>query len=246
MDGERQLLPPKRERTLMPSHLANPWNYAVAYLEMSYRDRVLANGSGFFWNLNGRTFLISNWHNFSGRDPQTEKALSDHGGVPDRVMFTSYKRLSETDADGLFQMVPVRTTVPLYDSDLSGPRWLHHPKFGRKVDIAAIDVSKVVTELEIRHVNFIEGDAVLEPFTSQDVFIVGYPLGLITGAPGSIWKRGTIATDPTFDPDDLPKMYVDSATRTGMSGSVVVARHIIVGKTIKRKDGTETGPFVYG
>jgi hypothetical protein len=40
-------------------------------------------------------------------------------------------------------------------------------------------------------------------------------------------------------------MYVDSATRAGMSGSVVVARHIIVGKKITKKDGTETEPFLY-
>jgi hypothetical protein len=136
-------------------------------------------------------------------------------------------------------------TVPLYDSDLSGPRWLDHPKFGRKVDIAAIDVSHVVTSLKVNHVNVVESDAVLQPLVSQDVFIVGYPLGLITGAPSPVWKRGTIATDPTFDPEGLPKMYVDSATRTGMSGSVVVAKHIVFGQKITKKDGTETGPVLY-
>jgi hypothetical protein len=212
---------------------------------MSYRGRVLASGSGFFWKLNDHTFLVSNWHNFSGRDPQTGKSISDTGGVPDSVTFTSYKRLSEADTDGFFEMSSARVPVPLYDDDLSGSRWLHHPKFGKKVDIGAIDVSQAVTGLEVRHVNVVEADAVLEPFASQDVFIVGYPLGRITGAPSPVWKRGTIATDPTFDPDGLPKMYVDSATRAGMSGSVVVARHIVVGKSITRKDGVETEPFLY-
>lgn len=227
------------------SHLASPWNYAVSYLEMFYRDQVLASGSGFFWKSNDRTLLISNWHNFSGLDPQTGKALSTTGGVPDRVTFTSYKRLSRPDPNGFFDLSSERVTVLLYDSNLSGPRWLHHPTFGAKVDIAAIDISQAVTGLEIRHVNVVEGDAVLEPSASQDVFIVGYPLGLITGAPSPVWKRGTVASDPTFDPDGLPKMYVDSATRTGMSGSVVVARHIVVGKSIKRKDGTQTEAFLH-
>jgi hypothetical protein len=40
MDGERQLLSAQRERALMPSHLASPWNYAVSYLDMLYRDQV--------------------------------------------------------------------------------------------------------------------------------------------------------------------------------------------------------------
>jgi hypothetical protein len=235
------MVPPK----VLESHLASPWNYAVSYLEMSYRDQVLASTSGFFWKLNDRTFLISNWHNFSGLDPQTGKAMSNTGGVPDRIHFTSYKRLSEPDADGFFEMSPTRVPVLLYDNDLSGARWLHHPKFGRRVDIAAINVSEAVTGLQVSHVNVVEGDALLQPFASQDVFIIGYPLGLITGAPSPVWKRGTIATDPTFDPDNLPKMYVDSATRTGMSGSVVVARHIVVGRSITKKDGTETGPVLY-
>jgi hypothetical protein len=142
-------------------------------------------------------------------------------------------------------MSPARVPVPLYDDGLSGSRWLQHPNFGRKVDVGAIDVSQALMGLEVRHVNIVETDAVLEPFASQDVFIVGYPLGRLTGAPSPVWKRGTIATDPTFDPDGLPKMYVDSATRAGMSGSVVVARHIVVGKSVTRKDGVETGPFLY-
>jgi hypothetical protein len=30
-----------------------------------------------------------------------------------------------------------------------------------------------------------------------------------------------------------------------MSGSLVLARHVVVGRTIKKKDGTETQPFLY-
>ena len=47
----------------MPSHLTSPWNYAVSYLDMLYRDQKLGSGSGLFWKLDDRTFLISNWHN---------------------------------------------------------------------------------------------------------------------------------------------------------------------------------------
>jgi hypothetical protein len=177
MDSERQLLPAQRERALMPSHLTSAWNYAVSYLDMLYRDQWLASGSGFFWKLDDRTFLVSNWHNFSGLNPQTGKAILSTGGLPDRITFTSYKRLSEPDVDGFFDASIVPVTVPLYDSDLSRPRWLEHPKFGRRVDIAAIDVSQAVTGLEVMHVNAVEDDAVLQPFASQDVFIVGYPLG---------------------------------------------------------------------
>jgi len=230
----------------MPSHLTNPWNFAVAYLEMTYQNQFLASGSGFFWKVNERTLLVTNWHNFSGRNSENGVAMSDTGGLPSHVVFTAYKRLSEPDTGGFFEMSIERIRVPLYhDGDLSGARWLVHPRFAQRVDVAAIDVSEVLEGLIINHVNVIEADAVLQPYPSQDVFIIGYPLGLVTGVPTPVWKRGTIATDPAFDPDGLPKMFVDSATRKGMSGSVVLARHIIVGRAVTKKDGTATQPYLY-
>jgi hypothetical protein len=41
-----------------------------------------------------------------------------------------------------------------------------------------------------------------------------------------IWKRATIATEPDFDLDGLPKFYIDTATREGMSGSPVYAQEV--------------------
>jgi hypothetical protein len=88
------------------------------------------------------------------------------------------------------------------------------------------------------HVNEIESDAVLDLAAAQDLFVVGFPYGLMAGAPVPLWKRGTIALDPNFDPEGLPKLLIDTATREGMSGSVAVARHVIVGRAYNRKDGT--------
>jgi hypothetical protein len=68
---------------------------------------------------------------------------------------------------------------------------------------------------------------------------------MIANAPAPIWKRGTLALDPTFDPEGLPKMLVDTASREGMSGSVVIARHIVVGRDYLRKDGTMSAPVLY-
>jgi hypothetical protein len=99
------------------------------------------------------------------------------------------------------------------------------------VDVAVIDVSELVEQESpaIECVNELEGDARATPSASQDVFILGYPLGLIANAPIPVWKRGSIATDPMFDPDGLPMIYVDTATRPGMSGSAVLVRHILAG-----------------
>jgi hypothetical protein len=97
----------------------------------------------------------------------------------------------------------------------------------------------------VEHANEVESDAIIPAVVSQDAFVIGFPFGLIAGAPAPVWKRGTIALDPSFDADGLPKMLIDTATRAGMSGSVVVARHITVGRRYRKKDGSEAGPVIY-
>ena len=227
------------------SFLSSPWNHAVPHLEMRYGDHVLASGSCFFWKVADQTFLVSNWHNFSGRDPATLAPISPTCGRPDRIAFTTFKKVSEVDEDGIYEMTIGHATVSLYQDNMEEAKWLEHPQLGRLVDVAAIDVTTAVEGLLVKYANELEDDAILEPLPSQDVFIIGYPLGQITGAPGPIWKRGTIATDPTFHPDGLPKIYVDTATRSGMSGSVVIVRHNLFGKRIKKKDGTLSEPMIY-
>lgn len=58
----------------------------------------------------------------------------------------------------------------------------------------------------------------------MDVFVLGFPLGWTGGAKYPIWKRASLASEPLFDLDGLPKMYIDTATRQGMSGSPVFAK----------------------
>jgi len=47
----------------------------------------------------------------------------------------------------------------------------------------------------------------------------------LDGGPGlPIWKRASIAMEPLYDLDGLPKLLVDTATRKGMSGGIVIVR----------------------
>lgn len=171
--------------------------------------------------------------------------MSKTGGIPDRVRLMVYKRVSEPDTLGYFDIAYRPLEVELCKSDQADKKWLEHPTFGRKVDIAALDVTEAVEGFQVEHANELESDAVLDVTASQDVFILGFPFGQIANAPAPIWKRGNIAIDPTFDPEGLPKMLVDTATREGMSGSVVIARHIIVGRDYHKKDGTRSQPVLY-
>ena len=213
----------------------------MAYLTMYAGDRALATGSSFFWTHGGRTFLVTNWHNVSGYNHLTGELLSPTGAVPDRLGFRVFMRVSEPDGEGFFELESVERRIDLFNSSQSV--WLEHPSLGNRVDVAAVDVSSAVVGSQATGANEVESDAVIDNVVSQDAFILGFPFGLIANAPVPIWKRGTIALDPSFDADGLPKTLIDTATREGMSGSVVVARHITVGRPFKKKDGTEVTPL---
>jgi len=204
-------------------------------------DRALATGSSFFWTHGGRTFLVTNWHNVSGYNHLTGELLSPTGAVPDRLGFRVFMRVSEPDGEGFFELESVERRIDLFNSSQSV--WLEHPTLGNRVDVVAVDVSSAVAGSQATGANEVESDAVIDNVVSQDAFILGFPFGLIANAPVPIWKRGTIALDPSFDADGLPKTLIDTATREGMSGSVVVARHITVGRPFKKKDGTEVTPL---
>jgi hypothetical protein len=114
--------------------------------------------------------------------------------------------------------------IDLYeDQDRSIPIWYIHPEYKEKVDIVAIEIE-----------NFLALNTYLVPINSEiselddfsiypgmDVFTVGFPLGLTAGGIFPIWKRGSIASEPDVDIEDLPKILIDTANGKGMSGSPV-------------------------
>jgi hypothetical protein len=61
---------------------------------------------------------------------------------------------------------------------------------------------------------------------SSDIFVLGYPLGIMKTTLLPVWKRGSVATELDFDVNDLPCFVIDTATREGMSGAPVIARSI--------------------
>lgn len=68
------------------------------------------------------------------------------------------------------------------------------------------------------------------PAVMDDVFVVGYPWGLSGGTKAlPLFKRGSIASEPTIEIDGLPKFLIDCRTASGMSGSPVIGQRHGVG-----------------
>ncbi|MGU7840101.1 hypothetical protein ACV22V_11595, partial [Burkholderia sp. AW33-5] len=95
---------------------------------------------------------------------------------------------------------------------------------GSKIDVAVIPIeplaeNSAVLAVNDETVNFRNATV----GAGTDAFILGYPHGISGGAHFPVWKRGSIASEPTANVDRLPKMLVDASTRRGMSGSPVFA-----------------------
>jgi len=195
-----------------------PFSLAVAKIEM-YRQETLslvpgATGTAFFYKSNNDTFLITNWHNVTGVDPVTSKALHTKSLLPNLVRI-HYKQWDATKTSVRSQHID----LPLYNNN--EPVWLEHSN-RQGVDVVAIPLLLSAFEnIANQCINVIDQEPGLEVCAGMECFILGFPENLIGVANTPIWKRGSIASEPY----QHHPYYVDSATRKGMSGSPVIARH---------------------
>lgn len=206
-------------------------SFIPRFLELFYddpdldsQDRTkLAGGTGFFYEYGQELYMITNWHLLTGRHPETHQVLADHGGVPNKVGLdigvSIDKGPKDKDAfiwDGII--------VDLWDKNRN-PKWFEHPDHGSDVDVVALPFPY---EREEGYRLFPITDASFKPFAPQiglEAFILGYPLGIAEPGGLPVWKRATIATEPRGKIKGLPKVYVDTKTREGMSGAPVIVQY---------------------
>jgi hypothetical protein len=182
------------------------------YLDVCFGDEVLSIATGFPWTHDGMTFLLTCHHVVSGMHPDTGQPILHEGTIPDylRLHLHSRERLGKWEA----------IRVELHDNQ-GRPLWQEHPRHQSHVDVAALPIT-VPDHLRAFPLNELPFDEIRIE-VSNDVFILGYPRGIAAAGRFPIWKRGSIASEPQLNPDGLPKILVDAATREGMSGSPVIA-----------------------
>jgi hypothetical protein len=188
-------------------------------LQLFFRDTGVSYGTGFFYKHSDQLFLITCWHIVSGRHFQTEGVLSSKGAVPDRVKFAVMLHGPEGTR--------VTITRELYEDVGSNglpqrPIWLEHPDHHHKVDVVAIPI-QIPADAEVRTIDAVNTEPKMLLKIPNDVFVLGYPVGIDGGGDLPIWKRASIATEPAIPRNGLPQMLIDTATREGMSGGPVIA-----------------------
>lgn len=98
---------------------------AIVPIVMTFNSTSLSHGTGLIWNHLDVFYLVTNWHNLSGKNLFTGANISPGGGLPNRVMVSLNSKGRIGDKFG--------EIFDLYEK-LGTPKWLVHPD--QKVDIA--------------------------------------------------------------------------------------------------------------
>jgi hypothetical protein len=205
----------------------SPISFFSIKIEMKRNGHKIGNASGFIYRPKNieQNYLITNYHVITCRNPKDPKfLLPEYPDSPDEICFSVLTKNNYELKNGGFSLL-----------EEEKPSWIEHKYRNKGVDIVAIpinfpDDAIIVNQQQLGLVE----DIKLE--IGSDVFIVGFPFGFGADDYYPIWKRGTIASEPLLNPEGLPRFYVDSFTKPGMSGSPVFLSEVNTIYNINQKD----------
>jgi hypothetical protein len=182
-------------------------------LEQYFNNTPLGQATGFIWKIREQHYLVTNWHVLSMRDFFTNRNLRDDAGRPNilRTLFN----IQTGD------FAKQRWDILIRDSN-DAPLWLVHPI--KRVDIAVLPLPTPAEEITVAFYPLnVLANAPLQIEIGMEVFILGYPFKIELPA-YPVWKRGSIASEPDLVRQVNKYMFVDTASRPGMSGAPVIRK----------------------
>jgi hypothetical protein len=109
--------------------------------------------------------------------------------------------------------------------------WVHHPN--PEIDLTAVFFGRIINQHpEVNQLQWARfddsslpsNDDLNEMSSIQDVFMVGYPIGLWDSFNNKpIFRKGIVATHPSLEYESRPQYLIDMAVYSGSSGSPIWA-----------------------
>jgi|SRR5215813_5469629 len=106
------------------------FSLATVPIDLRFNEQPLSSATAFTWERHDMHFLITNWHNVSGRDPNTDKHLSRTVTEPN-MLYGMFNTKGKNIGDKHQLGIRIRQ-----DSGEVG--WLVHPTHKRGIDVVAI------------------------------------------------------------------------------------------------------------
>lgn len=183
------------------------------FIKMYFNETPISSGTAFVVSSSSGYFLITNRHNVTGRNNETNDPLSPLGALPNRIEIY-HNRLNVKGSH-------IIKYEDLFLEDGETPRWIEHPTLGSQVDFVALPLTDL-NEVQVYPYYLDMDDNIIIGITDS-VSVVGFPFGIQVGSNAAIWATGTVASEPDIDYKDLPLFLIDCRSRQGQSGSPVIA-----------------------
>lgn len=200
---------------------------------------LISTGTAFFFVYNEKWFIVTNWHNISGKHFLTKTPLlQNRFPTYIKAKISSYLSTGEKPTDNVFEIIAQRIEIYIDRK----PVWYEHPQLGSRCDVVVIPLDRPGCCPDCMHnaANLISKTRIpVKPGNS--CFIIGFPKSLSSAFGLPLWKSGYIASEPYFpvtiggkvsengglaEGTVLPAFFLDSKTREGMSGSPVFSSYI--------------------
>ena len=208
-------------------------------IQMCDQQGGFSLGTAFFYELEGETFIITNWHNVTGNNPMTGASLHpERSPLYIRAKWPVTREAPDVGDNAVWMHFQAQR-VEIEDD--SGPLWFEHPALGSACDVVAIPFQRPASWPAAVHMaaNKIDKESVpIDP--GLKVVVIGFPQGLSTGPGLPIIKTGSLASMPGYeirlggtfsdvggmkDGIAVPAMLMDVHTAPGMSGSPVFGEY---------------------
>jgi Trypsin-like peptidase domain len=181
--------------------LARP-SGASLFLELRKAGVAIGTATGFIVERESKRYLVTNRHVVRGINV-----------APDVLVVAQHV----AGHVGMWQP----REEQLYDKT-GQPQWFEHPSNPAEVDVAAFPLRND-TGIDVYGYDPWSPGPGLKAGVSEPLNIIGFPFGITGGGALGIWVRGFVATEPGLDWQNLPRFLIDSRTRSGQSGSPVIA-----------------------
>ncbi|MCW4002658.1 MAG: serine protease [Candidatus Bathyarchaeota archaeon] len=201
--------------------LIDEFSVKPLYLETFLVEQRLGVATGFAVKKDASYYLITNWHVVTGRNPfDNNRPLSARGlADPNKLKVWFHGQNLGSWIAKEIELI-----------NRAGDKlWLEH-ELPEQVDVVAIPFA-VTEDIRIYEIDLALADFDLMVYPSEAVSIIGFPMGLTSGGKFPIWKTGHIASDIDIDWDGKPAFLIDATTKSGMSGSPVIAKRVSLYQT---------------
>jgi len=212
-------------------HTIDSLSFQNLKLELYSSFKKISTATGFIIEKNGKNYLITNLHVFTGVDYFSKAIIDSNQQIPFGIaIWHNAQKL------GYWQQV----WENLY-SENKAKRWIECEINGKVIDLAALPLEYLPKEIKTYPVNFKSFNDSMLVLPGFSASIIGFSYGLSPDGKIAIWKTGHIASDFDVDANGLPMFMIDATTRPGMSGAMVVLRMMpfFTKKTINMGLGTK-------